>query len=69
MEPKGRGVLDAPLSRSMTAACCATFRTSIAPEQRRNPGRSIIFRVATQNVDLNNSKFRSNIGSRVHSME
>jgi hypothetical protein len=69
MEPKGRGVLDAPLSRSMTAAFCATFPNLDRPEPRRNPGRSIIFRVATQNVDLNNSKFRSNIGSRVHSME
>jgi len=28
---------------------------------RRNTGKSIIFPAATQNLDLNNSKFRSNI--------
>jgi hypothetical protein len=39
------------------------------PEQRINTGKSIIFPSATQNLDLNNSNFRSNIFPRVHSME
>jgi hypothetical protein len=39
------------------------------PGTARNTAPSIIFLSAMQNLDLNNSKFRSNIFSRVHSME
>jgi hypothetical protein len=51
----------------MTALC--GVGSGIPPDQRRNTGRSIIFRAATQNLDLNNSNFRTNIGPKVHSME
>jgi len=43
--------------------------TSASPGTARNTALSIIFLTALQNLDLNNSKFRSNIFSGVHSME
>jgi hypothetical protein len=56
-----------PLARN--DGICIRMPTSASPRTRRNPVRSIIFLVAAQNLDLNNSKFRSNIGFKVHSME
>jgi hypothetical protein len=48
---------------------CIGMPTSASPGTARNTALSIIFLTALQNLDLNNSKFRSNIFSRVHSME
>jgi hypothetical protein len=48
---------------------CMGAPTSTSPGTARNTAPSIIFLTALQNLDLNNSKFRSNIFSRVHSME